>query len=133
MNERIAVYPGSFDPLTNGHLDILARARRLADRVIVAILDQDQKTPLFSADDRMGMRADHVRDLEGARGEALDLEGALRVVRDRRAELVAQDQDEGGAGKDRDRTGHDHARQVSLAAQQRRIEQQREGLDRRRH
>jgi cytidyltransferase-like protein len=53
--------PGSFDPLTNGHLDILARARRLADRVIVAILDQDQKTPLFSVDDRMGM----IRDIVG--------------------------------------------------------------------
>jgi pantetheine-phosphate adenylyltransferase len=55
MTERIAVYPGSFDPLTNGHLDILARARRLADRVIVAILDQEQKTPLFSMDERMAM------------------------------------------------------------------------------
>jgi pantetheine-phosphate adenylyltransferase len=55
MTDRIAVYPGSFDPLTNGHLDILARARRLADRVIVAILEQDQKTPLFSVEERMAM------------------------------------------------------------------------------
>jgi pantetheine-phosphate adenylyltransferase len=55
MTDRIAVYPGSFDPLTNGHLDILARARRLADRVIVAILEQDQKTPLFSIEERMAM------------------------------------------------------------------------------
>jgi pantetheine-phosphate adenylyltransferase len=55
MTDRIAVYPGSFDPLTNCHLDILARARRLADRVIVAILEQDQKTPLFSVEERMAM------------------------------------------------------------------------------
>ena len=55
MTERIAVYPGSFDPLTNGHLDILARGRRLADRVIVAILDHDEKTPLFSVEERMHM------------------------------------------------------------------------------
>jgi pantetheine-phosphate adenylyltransferase len=55
MTDRIAVYPGSFDPLTNGHLDILARARRLADRVIVAILEQDQKTPLFTVEERIGM------------------------------------------------------------------------------
>ena len=55
MTERIAVYPGSFDPLTNGHLDILARGRRLADRVIVAILDHDQKTPLFTVEERMHM------------------------------------------------------------------------------
>jgi pantetheine-phosphate adenylyltransferase len=61
MTDRIAVYPGSFDPLTNGHLDILARARRLADRVIIAILDQDQKTPLFTVDERMAM----IREIVG--------------------------------------------------------------------
>ena len=62
MTDRIAVYPGSFDPLTNGHLDILARARRLADRVIVAILEQDQKTPLFSIEERMAM----IREIVGS-------------------------------------------------------------------
>ena len=61
MTDRIAVYPGSFDPLTNGHLDILARARRLADRVIIAILDQDQKTPLFTVEERMEM----IREIVG--------------------------------------------------------------------
>ena len=61
MTERIAVYPGSFDPLTNGHLDIMARARRLADRVIVAILEQDQKTPLFSVEERSSM----IREIVG--------------------------------------------------------------------
>ena len=61
MTERIAVYPGSFDPLTNGHLDILARGRRLADRVIVAILDHDQKKPLFSVEERAGM----IREIVG--------------------------------------------------------------------
>jgi pantetheine-phosphate adenylyltransferase len=61
MTERIAVYPGSFDPLTNGHLDILARGRRLADRVIVAILDHDQKTALFTVEERAGM----IREIVG--------------------------------------------------------------------
>jgi pantetheine-phosphate adenylyltransferase len=61
MTERIAVYPGSFDPLTNGHLDILARGRRLADRVIVGILDHDEKTPLFTVEERMGM----IREIVG--------------------------------------------------------------------
>ena len=60
MPERVAVYPGTFDPPTNGHLDILARARRLADRVIIAILEQDQKTPLFSVEERSGMIRDIV-------------------------------------------------------------------------
>lgn len=61
MTERIAVYPGSFDPLTNGHLDILARGRRLADRVIVAILDHDEKKPLFTVEERMHM----IREIVG--------------------------------------------------------------------
>ncbi|HEY7370010.1 MAG TPA: pantetheine-phosphate adenylyltransferase [Thermoanaerobaculia bacterium] len=53
--ERVAVYAGSFDPLTNGHLDILARARRLSDRVVVAILQNDEKTPLFTVEERIAM------------------------------------------------------------------------------
>ncbi len=61
MTDRIAVYPGSFDPLTNGHLDILSRARRLADRVIVAILENDAKTPLFSVPERIAM----IREIAG--------------------------------------------------------------------
>ena len=47
-----AIYPGSFDPLTNGHLDIVERCVRLFDRVVIAILTNSQKTPLFSADER---------------------------------------------------------------------------------
>ena len=49
---RIAVYPGSFDPLTNGHLDIIRRASRLFDRVIVAVLENEGKSPLFSVAER---------------------------------------------------------------------------------
>ena len=62
MTERVALYPGSFDPLTNGHLDILSRARRLADRVVVAILENDAKTPLFSASERIEMIREIVGD-----------------------------------------------------------------------
>ena len=62
MTERVALYPGSFDPLTNGHLDILSRARRLADRVVVAILENDSKTPLFSVAERMEMIREIVGD-----------------------------------------------------------------------
>lgn len=50
---RIAVYPGSFDPLTNGHLDIIRRAARLFDRVSVAVLENEGKSPLFSVPERM--------------------------------------------------------------------------------
>jgi pantetheine-phosphate adenylyltransferase len=50
---RIALYPGSFDPLTNGHVDIIQRGARLFDRIIVAILVNSEKTPLFSAAERV--------------------------------------------------------------------------------
>lgn len=51
----VAIYPGSFDPLTNGHLDIIHRAALLADRLIVAILSNTSKQPLFSVDERLSM------------------------------------------------------------------------------
>jgi pantetheine-phosphate adenylyltransferase len=50
---RIAIFPGSFDPLTNGHIDIIQRSAKLFDKVIVAVLTNSAKTPLFSADERM--------------------------------------------------------------------------------
>jgi pantetheine-phosphate adenylyltransferase len=51
----VAIYPGSFDPITNGHLDLVARAARLADRLIVAILRNESKQPLFTVDERIEM------------------------------------------------------------------------------
>lgn len=55
MTKRIAVYPGSFDPLTNGHLDIIERGARIFDKLIVAIAKNSRKTSLFNVDERMGM------------------------------------------------------------------------------
>ena len=52
---RLAIFPGSFDPLTNGHVDVIARCVRLFDRVIVAILHNPDKTALFSLDDRLAI------------------------------------------------------------------------------
>ncbi len=49
----VAVYPGSFDPLTNGHVDIVSRGARLFDRIVVAILVNAEKAPLFSMDERV--------------------------------------------------------------------------------
>ena len=49
----LAVYPGSFDPLTNGHVDIISRGARLFDRIIVAILVNAEKSPLFSMEERV--------------------------------------------------------------------------------
>lgn len=52
---RVAVYPGSFDPITNGHLDIIKRASRLYDKVIVGVLNNASKNPIFSAIERKEM------------------------------------------------------------------------------
>ncbi len=60
---RIAVYPGSFDPITNGHLDIIARASRLYDKLIVGVLNNSEKTPLFTAEERLDMIKHEIADL----------------------------------------------------------------------
>jgi pantetheine-phosphate adenylyltransferase len=55
VSERTAVYPGSFDPVTFGHLDILDRAAAIFDRVVVGVLENPAKTPLFTAGERVEM------------------------------------------------------------------------------
>jgi pantetheine-phosphate adenylyltransferase len=52
---RRAIYPGSFDPVTNGHLDVIERARKLFDEVVVAVADNDEKQPLFSLKERLDL------------------------------------------------------------------------------
>ena len=52
---RRAIYPGSFDPVTNGHLDVIERARKLFDEVIVAVAHNDQKQPLFTLEERLAL------------------------------------------------------------------------------
>ena len=50
---RRAIYPGSFDPVTNGHLDVISRARKLFDEIIVAVAHNDEKQPLFTLEERL--------------------------------------------------------------------------------
>ena len=59
---RLAVYPGSFDPLTNGHVDIILRGARLFDRIVVAILVNAEKQPLFSLEDRIALVRETFKD-----------------------------------------------------------------------
>ena len=60
---RIAVYPGSFDPITNGHLDIIKRASKLYDQLIVGVLDNSSKKPMFSSAERMEMIEEAISDI----------------------------------------------------------------------
>ena len=60
---RIAVYPGTFDPVTNGHLDIVQRACELFDKVIIGVLHNSAKTPLFSVEERVNILEKVTEDL----------------------------------------------------------------------
>lgn len=61
--EHIAVYPGSFDPVTNGHLDIIHRAAKHFDHVIVAVLNNSSKKPLFSVEERKELLIEVTKDI----------------------------------------------------------------------
>ena len=61
---NVAVYPGSFDPVTNGHLDIIRRASKIYDKVIVGVLINRSKTPIFSVEKRMELIKKAVADID---------------------------------------------------------------------
>ncbi|WP_029232168.1 pantetheine-phosphate adenylyltransferase [Butyrivibrio sp. VCB2006] len=69
---KTAVYPGSFDPVTYGHLDIIRRASRMFDTVIVAVMCNSAKTPLFTLDERVKMIRESVKDLDNVIIESFD-------------------------------------------------------------
>jgi pantetheine-phosphate adenylyltransferase len=64
---RIAIYPGSFDPLTSGHVDIIERGARIFDQIIVAILANAEKTPLFSENERVSIIHEVFKDQPNVR------------------------------------------------------------------
>jgi len=90
---RTAIYPGSFDPVTNGHLDIIQRATKLFDRVIVAVAANDSKHPLFTLAERVRMVARAVRhwprvqadSFQGLLVEYVERRSARAVIRGLRA------------------------------------------------
>jgi pantetheine-phosphate adenylyltransferase len=71
-NGRLAVFPGSFDPLTNGHVDIILRSAHLFERVIVAVLVNADKTPLFTADERVAIIRDVFREYANVEVDSFD-------------------------------------------------------------
>lgn len=76
VSPSVAVYPGTFDPITNGHLDILGRALKLFDRVIVTIAINQRKQPLFSTEERIRFIRDAMPDADG-RLEFAEFDGLL--------------------------------------------------------
>lgn len=89
----LAVYPGSFDPLTNGHVDIITRGARLFDRIVVAILVNAEKSPLFSMEERVAIARTVFKDqpnveidtFDGLLVDYVERRGAHVIVRGLRA------------------------------------------------
>jgi pantetheine-phosphate adenylyltransferase len=90
---RTVIYPGSFDPLTNGHLDVIQRAARLFHRVVVAVADNEEKRPLFSLDERLDLVLRSIRQFDNVQADALtgllvdyvDRRGGHAIIRGLRA------------------------------------------------
>lgn len=93
MNSVLAIYPGTFDPFTHGHLDILKRALKLFPRMIVAVAANPDKAPLFSLEERTAIIRDALQGVEGVRIDAfhallvdyVKAQGAAVVIRGLRA------------------------------------------------
>ncbi|HEY7287507.1 MAG TPA: pantetheine-phosphate adenylyltransferase [Vicinamibacterales bacterium] len=85
----LAIYPGSFDPLTNGHVDIILRGARLFDRIVVAMLVNAEKSPLFTMDERVEIAREVFRDQPNV--EIATFDGLLvDYVERRRAQVIVR-------------------------------------------
>jgi pantetheine-phosphate adenylyltransferase len=73
MNPGTGVYPGTFDPPTNGHFDIIARAARLVDRLVVGVAANAGKGPLFAHDERVAMVQDEIAEIAARNGTAIEV------------------------------------------------------------
>ena len=72
MSDKIAIYPGSFDPLTNGHVDIIQRGSRFFDRIVIAVLINLEKAPLFTVPERVAIAREVFRDWSNVEVDTFD-------------------------------------------------------------
>jgi pantetheine-phosphate adenylyltransferase len=73
MTRRIGIYPGTFDPITNGHTDIIRRALHVVDRLVIGVARNDGKGPLFSTDERVEIVRGEVANLENGGAERIEV------------------------------------------------------------
>ena len=73
MTRRIGVYPGTFDPITNGHYDIIRRALHVVDHLIIGVARNDAKGPLFSTDERVEIVRDEMNHLDNGGSERIEV------------------------------------------------------------
>ena len=73
MKRRIGVYPGTFDPITNGHYDIIRRALHIVDHLVIGVARNDAKGPLFSTDERVEIVRDEMNYLDNGDGERIEV------------------------------------------------------------
>ncbi len=89
MSDKIAIYPGSFDPLTNGHVDIIQRGSRFFDRIIIAVLINLEKAPLFTVPERVAIAREVFRDWSNVEVDTFD--GLLvDYARSRKASVIVR-------------------------------------------
>ncbi len=89
MNTVKAIYPGSFDPVTNGHLDLIARAANIFDHLVVAILRNSEKNPLFTVEERVAMLSEGIAEFDNVSVSTFD--GLLvDFAREERAHAVVR-------------------------------------------
>jgi len=91
--KKIAIYPGTFDPITNGHIDLIQRGLRIFDEIIVAVAENPRKNPLFTIEERVKMAKEAVKELGKVDVESFDgllidyakSKGARAIIRGLRA------------------------------------------------
>ena len=90
---KTAIYPGTFDPLTNGHLDLIQRTLTIFDEVVIAVAPSIRKSPLFTTGERIQLIQDSIKDFKGASVESFDnlvvhyakAKGSVAIIRGLRA------------------------------------------------
>lgn len=86
---KVAVYPGSFDPITNGHLDVILRASELFDEIIVGVLHNSAKSPLFSAEERVNILSkvtEHISNIKVVQFSGL----SINFAREAKANVIVR-------------------------------------------